>query len=59
MPADEKPRGAGFANHILNNTVPREVIDSLGGIQDTIKPLKLSLKEHELRPYEIQRDYKQ
>ena len=57
-PSEEKPKGAGYANHILNTSVPQEVIDSLGGIEDTIKPLKLSLKEHELRPYEFQKDYK-
>ena len=39
--------------HTMNNTVTQEVIDSLGGIIDTVKPLKLSLKEHELRPYEF------
>ena len=55
---EEIPKGAGFATHILNNTVSQEVIDSLGGIQDTIKPMKLALKEHELRPYEFQVDYK-
>ena len=52
-PSEEKPKGAGYVDHILNTSVPQNVIDSLGGIEDTIKPLKLSLKDHELRPYEF------
>ena len=38
--------------------VPDEVIESIGGIEDTLKPLEETLKQHELRPYQIQRDYK-
>ena len=55
---EEKPKTAGYADHMYKNTVNQEVIDSLGGIEDTIKPLKLSLREHELRPYEFQMDMK-
>ena len=42
----------------MNNTVTMEVLDSLGGIKDTIKPIASSLTAHELRPYELQVDYK-
>lgn len=38
--------------------VPDDVIDSIGGIEDTLKPLQETLRQHELRPYSIQRDYK-
>ena len=34
------------------------VIESLGGIIDTLKPLEATLKQHELRPYSVQRDYR-
>ena len=53
------PREAGFASHTFNNTVSKEVIDSLGGIRDTIKPIALSLSTHEMRPYDLHVDYKQ
>ncbi len=49
---------AGFASHTLNNTVTREVLESLGGIKDTIRPIADSLTTHEMRPYEIQVDYR-
>ena len=47
------PREAGFASLALNNTVTKEVLDSLGGIRDTIRPIATSLTTHEMRPYEI------
>ena len=50
---------AGFASHTMNNTVTKEILDSLGGIKDTIRPIASSLTTHELRPYELQIDYKQ
>ena len=34
------------------------VIDSLGGIVDTLKPMEETLRQHELRPYTVQRDYR-
>ena len=43
----------------MNNTVTKEVLDSLGGLKDTIKPIQSSLTNHELRPYEVQVDYKE
>jgi hypothetical protein len=43
----------------MQTSVPQEVIDSLGGIQNTIKPLEKSLIAHELRPYDYFIDYKQ
>ena len=49
---------AGFASHTMNNTVTKEILDSLGGIKDTIRPIASSLTSHELRPFELQIDYK-
>lgn len=34
------------------------MIDSLGGIVDTLKPMQETLRQHELRPYTVQRDYR-
>mgnify|MGYP001002037047 CR=1 FL=1 len=42
----------------MNNTVTKEVLDSLGGLKDTIKPIANSLTTHEMRPYEIHIDYR-
>lgn len=38
-----------------NNVVPPTVIESLGGVQDTIAPIQASLKRNELRPFEYVR----
>jgi hypothetical protein len=38
--------------------VDERVIDSLGGIVDTLKPMEETLRQHELRPYTVQRDYR-
>lgn len=35
------------------------MIESLGGIEDTVKPLEASLKAHELRPYDYMINYKE
>ena len=43
----------------MNTGVKREVIDSLGGLQDTIKPLEQSLKQHEMRPFEVEPNYRE
>jgi hypothetical protein len=40
------------------NLVDEKVIESIGGIQDTLRPLEGTLKQHELRPYSVQRDYR-
>lgn len=50
---------AGFAAITMNNTVTKEVLDSLGGLKDTIRPISGSLTTHEMRPYEIHVDYRQ
>ncbi|CDW77843.1 UNKNOWN [Stylonychia lemnae] len=42
----------------LNNQVSNNIIDSIGGIENTLKPLEDTLRQHELRPFQIQRDYK-
>lgn len=38
-----------------NNSVTQEVLNSLGGIQDTVSPMKESLLKNELRPYDYVR----
>lgn len=38
--------------------VDEQVIESIGGIADMLKPLEATLKQHELRPYSVQRDYR-
>ena len=53
-----KPDG-GFASITMNNTVTKEVLESLGGLKDTIRPIAHSLTTHEMRPYEYQVDYRQ
>lgn len=49
---------AGYAALTLNNTVTKEVLESLGGLRDTIKPIANSLTTHEMRPYELYNDYR-
>jgi len=41
----------------MNTSVRKEAIDSLGGIQDCLKPIEKSLKEHEMRPFDIEPNY--
>jgi hypothetical protein len=38
--------------------VDEQVIESIGGIEDTLKPLRSTLQQHELRPYSVHRDYR-
>ena len=35
----------------------KDVIDSLGGITDTLKPMEKSLREHEMRPFDVEPNY--
>jgi hypothetical protein len=35
----------------LSNTVTKDIIEQLGGIKDTVRPIEESLRHHELRPY--------
>jgi hypothetical protein len=41
----------------MNQSVNKQVIDSLGGIIDTLKPLEKSLREHEMRPFDVEPNY--
>lgn len=41
----------------MNMSVSKQVIDSLGGINDTVKPIEQSLKDHEMRPFEVEPNY--
>jgi hypothetical protein len=40
-----------------NNQASSAVIESLGGIQNTIEPMQASMISHELRPYDIIPNY--
>jgi hypothetical protein len=37
--------------------VRQEVIESLGGITDTLKPIEQSLRMHEMRPFDVEPNY--
>jgi hypothetical protein len=53
------PGNAEFYRSLQSqNLVDEQVIESLGGIEDTLKPLEATLKQHELRPYSVQRNYR-
>mmetsp|Transcript_24210 Transcript_24210/g.37286 ORF Transcript_24210/g.37286 Transcript_24210/m.37286 type:complete len:83 (+) Transcript_24210:1221-1469(+) len=41
----------------MNTSVRKEVIDALGGIQDTLKPIERSLRQHEMRPFDVEPNY--
>ena len=41
----------------MNTHVPADIIDALGGIQDTVRPLQMSLKNHEMRPFDMEPNY--
>lgn len=43
----------------MNNTVRQDVIESLGGLTDTIKPLEASLRNHEMRPFDVVPTYRE
>ena len=34
-----------------------DIIESLGGIEDVIKPMEQSLRQHEMRPFDIEPNY--
>lgn len=36
-----------------------DIIDSLGGLEDVIKPMEESLRIHEMRPFDIEPNYYQ
>lgn len=40
-----------------NNQASFAVIESLGGIQNTIEPMQASMISHEMRPYDYIHDY--
>ena len=58
-PAPPVKAEAGYAAITLENTVTRDVLESIGGIKDTIRPLASSLTSHEMRPYDVHVDYRQ
>lgn len=41
----------------MNTKVEKGIIDSLGGIMDTVKPMEASLQMHEMRPFDIEPNY--
>ena len=46
-----------YLQYTRDNTVPMEVIDSLGGLKDTIQVMKESLLKYELRPLDYVPNY--
>jgi hypothetical protein len=55
--APQAPRPEYYRAIQNNTSVRKEVIDSLGGIEDTLKPLEKSLKQHEMRPFDVEPNY--
>ena len=51
------PERPSYAKLTQLNSVPLSVINSLGGLQDTVSPMIESLKRTELRMYEEAPDY--
>lgn len=41
----------------MNTWVRKDVIEALGGITDVLKPMEKSLREHEMRPYDLEPNY--
>ena len=41
----------------MNTSVRKDVIEALGGITDVLKPMEKSLREHEMRPYDLEPNY--
>jgi hypothetical protein len=57
-PQPPKPNQPEYYRAIqMNHSVSKAVIDSLGGLVDTIKPLEESLYAHEMRPFEVMPNY--
>lgn len=55
----ETPGSAEFYRALQQkNMVDEQVIESIGGITDTLKQLQGTLRQHELRPYSVHRDYR-
>ena len=38
------------------NDVPKQILESLGGIKDTVSPMEESLRQNEMRPFDYVRD---
>ena len=58
-PVDKgKEAARSFRDIYLSNTVTKDVIEQLGGIKDTVRPIEESLRHHELRPYQISQAYR-
>lgn len=34
-----------------------DVIEALGGLEDVVKPMEQSLRQHEMRPFDIEPNY--
>ena len=34
-----------------------DVIESLGGLEDVVKPMEESLRQHEMRPFDLEPNY--
>ena len=34
-----------------------DVVDALGGLEDVVKPMEDSLRQHEMRPFDLEPNY--
>ena len=41
----------------MNSTVKADIVESLGGLDDTISPMEKSLRMHEMRPFDLEPNY--
>ena len=58
QPAKPQPPRPEYYRAIqMNTSVRKEAIESLGGIQDSVKAIEKSLKEHEMRPFDVEPNY--
>lgn len=54
LPPADRPDYKGMT---LKNEVRSDMLESLGGVQSSIKPMEADLLKHELRPYDYVRNY--
>jgi len=58
VPSRPAPPSADYYRSLTtSNSVRHEVIEALGGITDTVRPLEQSLRQHEMRPFDVEPNY--
>ena len=51
------PKPEYYRSIQMNSQVKADVIEALGGIEDSISPLQKSLMQHEMRPFDLEPNY--